>query len=88
MAKHEYRILSRSTQGALVEIVEEFLDAGWQLVGGIVIHDEKEYVQAEGYDPVEEEVVKFYQAILRVEHPRPMAEIRVADEEVVLYSEN
>ncbi len=90
MAKHEYRILSRNTQGALATVVESFLDGGWQLAGGVVIRDEKEYVQAEGYDPVEEVVTKFYQTILRTTYAPSLAKEAVMDHATgeVTYSEN
>ena len=90
MAKHEYRILSRRTKGGLAAIGEEFLNDGWQLVGGVSVRTEKEYVQAQELYPVVEEVVKFYQAITRSKDSRPVAHIHFEDtkEVVNLYSEN
>lgn len=76
MAKHEYRILSRNTQGALADIVEEFLDNGWQLVGGL-------FIERQGKEPP-----VFYQAILRTSLASPMVTVKTGHEEVVMYSED
>ena len=90
MAKHEYRILSRSTEGDLADVVEGFLNAGWQTVGGMCIHTEKEFVEVQGYIPTEEEITKFYQAILRTTHAPSMGKEVVMDHVSgeVVYSEN
>ena len=78
MAKHEYRILSRKTEGGLATVVEEFLDAGWQLVGGI-------FIERQGKEPP-----VFYQAILRTTLSTPAMQIHIEDarETVNLYSKN
>ncbi len=90
MAKHEYRIISRRTEGALAKAIEGFLNSGWQLVGGVCVHTESEYTQAEGYAQTREEVTKFYQAITRSWNPAPpvIGKVITANEEVLIYSEN
>ena len=96
MAKHEYRILSRKTEGGLAAIVEEFLNAGWQLVGGVhidrdVVSTGREQISDTHYQqPKFETVLTFYQAILHVTNPRPVTEIHIEDAREVmdLYSEN
>jgi hypothetical protein len=90
MAKHEYRILSRRTEGGLAAIIEDFMNDGWQLAGGVFVHETTEYAQAQGYDPVAEKVTKFYQAITRLWNPVPrvIGKVVTANEEVLLYSEN
>ena len=91
MAKHEYRILSRKTEGGLAAVVEEFLNDGWQLVGGVCIHTQPEMVPYEsGFGAEKKETTSFYQAITRLWNPVPRAigKVITADEEVLLYSEN
>ena len=91
MAKHEYRILSRKTEGGLAAIIEEFLDAGWQLVGGVFVHTQPEMVPYEsGFGAEKKDMTKFYQAITRSKDSRPVAQIHFEDarEVVDLYSEN
>ena len=91
MAKHEYRILSRRTEGGLAAIVEEFLNDGWQLVGGMFVHTQPEMVPYEsGFGAEKKDTTKFYQAITRVWNPQPVAigKVVTADEERIIYSEN
>ena len=98
MAKHEYRILSRNTQGGLATVVKEFLDAGcWQLVGGVFV---LKSVEKTGVEMVPDthytqstfkETLTFYQAILHVRYPSPLDKkmaVNEAFEPVDLYSEN
>ena len=96
MTKHEYRILSRDTQGKLADVVEEFLNAGWQLAGGVFVLHKVEKVGIEMIpdthftQPAYEEVLTFYQAILRYIHDPSIGKEAMMDHKTgeVIYSEN
>ena len=78
MAKHEYRIVTRKTQGDLAEAVEAFLNAGWQLAGGFFVEQRPDGSRI------------FYKDVLRITLAPSIGKEAVMDHVTgeVIYSEN
>ena len=78
MTQHDYRIISRKSQGALADAIDTFLNDGWQLVGGLFIEQRPDGSRL------------FYQAILRTAYKPSIGKEAVLNHETgaVTYSEN